>query len=68
MMNSVEKRPRLLCLHGWRTSAEIMQMQMAAFRYHVDMHYVFVDAPFEALGAPDPGIALFYPDHKYYEW
>lgn len=45
-----------------------MQMQMAAFCFHVKMDYHFVDAPFSAQGAPDPGIALFYPDQQYYEW
>lgn len=61
-------KPKVLCLHGWRTSANIMKMQMAAFRHHVDMDYQFVDAPFPAQGPPDSGIATFYPDQSYYEW
>lgn len=62
------KRPKFLCLHGWRTSGKILSMQMAAFRYHIPANYTFLTAPFEAEGEPDPGIAEFYNGYKYYEW
>jgi len=45
-----------------------MKMQMAAFRAHIDMDYVFLDAPFRATGNPDEGIATFYPNREYFEW
>lgn len=63
------KAPRVLLLHGWRTSAKIMSMQTAAMRYHTglkDCH--FLTAPYPAEGPPDNGIAQFYPNHDYYEW
>lgn len=62
------KKPRVLCLHGWRTSGNILKTQMGALRAHVDMEYTFIDAPFEATGPPDDGIATFYPNKPYYEW
>jgi hypothetical protein len=63
---SVVVKPRLLCLHGWRTSAEILEMQTAAMRYHTLMDCVLLEAPFQAVGPPDEGIAMFYPDRMYY--
>jgi predicted esterase len=62
------RKPRVLCLHGWRTSGDIMKTQMAAFRSHIDMDYVYLDAPFRATGEPDAGIATFYPNREYFEW
>jgi len=62
------RKPRVLCLHGWRTSGDIMKNQMAAFRSHIDMDYVYLDAPFRATGEPDAGIATFYPNRDYFEW
>ena len=41
---------------------------MSAFRANIDFEYVFIDAPFVALGPPDNGIATFYPNRPYYEW
>jgi Serine hydrolase (FSH1) len=43
-------------------------MQMAAFKYNVGLDTSFVTAPFPATGPPDPGIAMFYPNHDYFEW
>jgi len=66
--NGSPKKYKILCLHGKRTSANIMKMQTAAFRGHIKMEYIFIDAPFVAVGPPDEGVALFYPDKPYYEW
>lgn len=65
---SSDRKLRVLCLHGRRTSGKIMSMQTAAIQYHTPMHYVFVNAPYPANGLPDPGIATFYPNYAYFEW
>lgn len=62
------RRPKLLCLHGWRTNPDILEMQTAALRYHTLVDCVIVEAPYEAVGPPDEGIAMFYPGRQYYEW
>jgi predicted esterase len=62
------KRIRYLCLHGYRTSGEILRMQTAAFRAYTQLDCVFVDAPFKARGPPDAAITTFYPDTPYFEW
>ena len=59
---------KFICLHGWRTSGEILRCQTAAFRAHVRIDCDFPDAPFRGQGPPDSGIATYYPDHEYYEW
>ena len=66
----IEKRtkPKVLCLHGWRTNGEILGMQMAALQSNTTMDCVFIDAPFPSRGDPDSGIGLFYPDRSYFEW
>ena len=61
-------RPRILCLHGWRTNGDILSTQMAALQANTDMECLFIDAPFPGRGEPDKGIAIFYPDRPYYEW
>ncbi|KAI8566385.1 hypothetical protein RHMOL_Rhmol02G0036600 [Rhododendron molle] len=61
------KKPKLLCLHGYRTSSEILQKQLQKWpesllgRLDLD----FIDAPFPALGKSDVE-DLF--DPPYYEW
>jgi predicted esterase len=62
------EKPLVLCLHGWRTSGRILSMQTAALRYHTDIECKFIDAPFEASGPPDQGIATFYSNEDYCEW
>ena len=59
---------KILCLHGMRTSAAILSMQTAAMQYHTPLQFEFIDAPYDAVGPPDRGVAMFYPDHSYYEW
>jgi predicted esterase len=65
---AMKAKPKVLCLHGWRTNGEILSMQMASLQANTTMDCVFIDAPFPGRGDPDKGIALFYPDHPYYEW
>ena len=62
------KNMRILNLHGWRTSGDILYMQMGAWRTHIPADYIYIDAPFPAVGPPVDGIAQFYPDKPYYEW
>jgi hypothetical protein len=45
-----ERKYRLLCLHGWRTSGEIFSYQMASLSYHASIDGTFPDAPFTASG------------------
>ncbi|CAN6275852.1 unnamed protein product [Urochloa humidicola] len=60
--------PRLLCLHGFRTSAEIMRRQVVG-RWPDEvtsrLDLVFADGPFPAEGA-SPVAGVF--DPPYYEW
>ncbi|KAM0873390.1 hypothetical protein ACQ4PT_038100 [Festuca glaucescens] len=62
------RRPRFLCLHGFRTSGEIMRKQVvgkwpAEVTARLDL--VFPDAPFPAEGKSDVE-GIF--DPPYYEW
>ncbi|KAF8404674.1 hypothetical protein HHK36_009562 [Tetracentron sinense] len=62
-----EKKPRFLCLHGFRTSAEIHKKQVGKWPESVleKMDLVFLDAPFPAEGKSDVE-GIF--DPPYYEW
>ena len=61
-------KPRVLCLHGFRTSGSILKLQMAAMAHHVNADFVFIDAPHAAGGPPDQGVQTFYPKMSYFEW
>lgn len=61
-------KPRILCLHGWRTSGDVLKGQMKAFSKDVEAEYVFMNAPFSATGPADELVALFYPEMSYYQW
>lgn len=60
-------KPRFLCLHGFRTSGEILKKQVEKWPQSVleMMDLVFVDAPFPSLGKSDVQ-GIF--DPPYYEW
>jgi hypothetical protein len=62
------RRPRFLCLHGFRTSGEIMRKQVLG-KWPADvtarLDLVFADAPFPAEGKSDVE-GIF--DPPYYEW
>ncbi|XP_021743625.1 dihydrofolate reductase-like [Chenopodium quinoa] len=61
------RKPRFLCLHGFRTSGEIMKKQIHKWPEFVcdKLDLVFPDAPFPAQGKSDVE-GIF--DPPYYEW
>ncbi|KAJ4952321.1 hypothetical protein NE237_029153 [Protea cynaroides] len=62
-----QRKPRFLCLHGFRTSGEIMKKQIHKWPESVlnKMDLVFVDASFPAEGKSDVE-GIF--DPPYFEW
>ncbi|KAF6166773.1 hypothetical protein GIB67_005649 [Kingdonia uniflora] len=67
-MIMVERRkPRVMCLHGFRTSGEIMKTQIGKWPKSVfdKLDLVFVDAPFASRGKSAVE-GIFEP--PYYEW
>ncbi|KAI3464316.1 hypothetical protein Pfo_020979 [Paulownia fortunei] len=67
-LNNAERKLRLLCLHGFRTSGEIIKKQVTgkwpeSVLEKLDL--VFVDAPFPCQGKSDVE-GIF--DPPYYEW
>ncbi|KAM7253026.1 hypothetical protein ACFE04_025644 [Oxalis oulophora] len=65
---SIGRKPRFLCLHGFRTSGEILKNQVTtkwppSLLQNIDL--VFPDAPFPAFGKSDVR-AIYNP--PYYEW
>nr|XP_048335078.1 esterase AGAP003155-like isoform X2 [Ziziphus jujuba var. spinosa] len=65
--NQTQKKPRVLCLHGFRTSAEILKKLTLRWPQTVlnKLDLVFLDAPFPARGKSDVE-GIF--DPPYYEW
>ncbi|EXB75571.1 hypothetical protein L484_026043 [Morus notabilis] len=65
--HEVVRKPRFLCLHGFRTSGEIMKKQVEKWPESVleKMDLVFLDGPFPAQGKSDVD-GIF--DPPYYEW
>ncbi|GMN27311.1 hypothetical protein TIFTF001_041014 [Ficus carica] len=63
----VARIPRFLCLHGFRTSAEIMKKQIGKWPQSVldKLDLVFIDGPFPAQGKSDVD-GIF--DPPYFEW
>ncbi|KAG5529495.1 hypothetical protein RHGRI_030027 [Rhododendron griersonianum] len=63
----LKKKPRFLCLHGFRTSADILQQQLERWPGSVlgKLDLVFLDAPYLAQGKSD--VEGIY-DPPYYEW
>ncbi|RYR42036.1 hypothetical protein Ahy_A08g038486 isoform D [Arachis hypogaea] len=61
------KKPRILCLHGFRTSGHILKTQLHKWPQSVHDHLdlVFLDAPFPCQGKSDVE-GIF--DPPYYEW
>ncbi|CAA0396351.1 unnamed protein product [Arabidopsis thaliana] len=64
---STARKPRFLCLHGFRTSGEIMKIQLHKWPKSVidRLDLVFLDAPFPCQGKSDVE-GIF--DPPYYEW
>ncbi|XP_058747769.1 uncharacterized protein LOC131620653 [Vicia villosa] len=65
--NTAARKPRIMCLHGFRTSGEIMKKQIHKWPQNVldKLDLVFVDAPFPCTGKSDVE-GIF--DPPYYEW
>lgn len=61
------RKPRVLCLHGFRTSGEILKKQVEKWPESVlnNLELVFPDGPFPAQGKSDVE-GVF--DPPYYEW
>ena len=68
MENQTQKKPRILCLHGFRHSGEILRTRLQrawpeTVLKKLDM--VYLDGPFPAQDKPhDDGLW----DPPYYEW
>eukprot|EP01064_Diplonema_japonicum_P000208 TRINITY_DN10149_c0_g1_i1.p1 TRINITY_DN10149_c0_g1~~TRINITY_DN10149_c0_g1_i1.p1 ORF type:complete len:227 (+),score=29.49 TRINITY_DN10149_c0_g1_i1:119-799(+) len=64
------KKLRLLCLPGWRTNANILEIQLAGFlpQTEFEIQYDTIDGTFPATGPPDESIRTFFPNEKYFEW
>ncbi|KAH7860033.1 hypothetical protein Vadar_008402 [Vaccinium darrowii] len=65
--SQILKKPRFLCLHGFRTSSEILQKQLRRWPETVleKFDLVFLDGPYMAQGKSM--VEGFY-DPPYYEW
>lgn len=50
----LQRKLRVLCLHGYNTDKNVMEYQMRHFRqvFNEVIDFVAVDAPFECPGAP----------------
>ncbi|XP_074369850.1 uncharacterized protein LOC141711351 isoform X2 [Apium graveolens] len=61
------RKPKLLCLHGFRTSGLILKTQLQKWPQSVldQLDLVFPDAPFPSIGKS--GVEGFF-DPPYYEW
>lgn len=60
---------RVLCLHGYRTNASVMEAQNRGLRDALpsDTEFVFLNGPFEAQGPTDPSITARYKG-PFHEW
>ncbi|XP_023002485.1 esterase FUS5-like [Cucurbita maxima] len=64
---NLQRKPRFLCLHGFRTSGEILKKQLGKWPASVldQLDLQFLDAPFPAEGSSD--VEKFF-DPPYFEW
>lgn len=67
MESQTQRKPRILCLHGFRTSGEILKKLAGRLPQTVleKVDLFFLDAPFPAQGKSD--VEGIY-DPPYYEW
>ncbi|PIA30422.1 hypothetical protein AQUCO_05600106v1 [Aquilegia coerulea] len=65
-----KKKPRFLCLHGFRTSAEIMQKQLTNWPESITekMDLVFINAPNPAQRKSSVGNFFDPPYYKWFEY
>jgi hypothetical protein len=63
----IPRKPRFLCLHGFRTSGEILKTQVHKWPESAlqMLDLVYLDAPFPSQGKSDVE-GIF--DPPYYEW
>jgi len=62
---------RILCLHGMKTNAKIMEFQLARILGLLDegmVEAVCMDAPMLECEASDPVTAQVFPDQDYFSW
>ena len=64
----LSRRPRILCIHGYRSSAEIMELQMHPYVSALgdEVDFVFAQAPTRSTGPPDPTIPDELPTFEWY--
>ncbi|KAL4558998.1 hypothetical protein LXL04_031128 [Taraxacum kok-saghyz] len=64
---TAKRKPRILCLHGFRTSGEIFKTQLKKWpeSVHEKVEFFFPDAPFPSTGKSEVE-GIF--DPPYYEW
>ena len=62
------RRPRILCIHGYRSSAEVMELQMRQYVSALGdvADFVFVEAPTRSTGPQDPTIPDEVPTFEWY--
>ncbi|KAL0423423.1 UNVERIFIED_CONTAM: hypothetical protein Sradi_0877100 [Sesamum radiatum] len=67
MENEIRRKPRILCLHSFRTSGRILQKMISRWPESLsgELDLVFADAPFPAEGKSD--VEGIY-DPPYFEW
>ena len=62
---------RVLALHGYRTNAAILRMQLKplAEKLGPEWNFTCINAPHSAKGEPDESVKVAFPAEKdYYEW
>ena len=60
---------RVLCLHGFRTSAKVLSFQVRDFRSApMDLDMECIDSAILATGPPEPSVKMFFGDGPFYEW
>ncbi|KAL1519792.1 hypothetical protein AB1Y20_023299 [Prymnesium parvum] len=60
------QRPRVLCLHGFRSNADMLSVQLRPYiTNHGEFEFVFANAPRSSTGEPEVGIP---PQVETFEW
>ncbi|KDO29103.1 hypothetical protein SPRG_20123 [Saprolegnia parasitica CBS 223.65] len=67
------RKLRILCLHGWRTSNKVLQVQMVGLQQALGgkdgVEFVSLNAPHRASGPAHAEVELFFGKNgPYYEW
>lgn len=65
---AVARRPQILCIHGYRSSAEVMELQMRPYVSAIgtDADFVFAQAHTRSTGPQDPTIPDEVPTFEWY--